>query len=221
MDQGIINAFKIRYRTHVVKRRIEQIEYGSDEVDMTVLDAIKYLGAAWVATTRSTIANCFRKAGFKFDDDDEDNEEDQPITSFRNACSHLNRIDSSFIVIPDDYLNIDAELPFAGALTDEEIVASYMPQVEQESDAEEAETEPEPAMTRAQAMKHLEDFKMFLLQSSEDRRTTLKLVTSIKNEMEIRVMPVQSTITSFFSFEFIFIFFILSFSYLLISLCSK
>jgi len=35
MDQGIINAFKIRYRTHVVKRRIEQIEYGSDEVDIT------------------------------------------------------------------------------------------------------------------------------------------------------------------------------------------
>ncbi len=81
------------------------------------------------------------------------------------------------------------------------IVASYMPQAYQESDAEEAETEPEPTMTRAHAMKCLEDFKMFLLQSSEDRRTTLKLVTSIENEMEVRVMPVQSTITSFFRFN--------------------
>ena len=38
---------------------------------MTVLDANKYLGASWDATIRSTIANCYRKAGFKFDDDDE------------------------------------------------------------------------------------------------------------------------------------------------------
>ena len=73
-------------------------------------------------------------------------------------------------MIPDDYLNIDAELQFAGELADEEIVAPYMPQVDQESDAEEAETEPEPAMTRAQAMKCLEDFKMFLLQSSGPSR---------------------------------------------------
>ena len=37
MDQGIINAFKIQYRTHIVKRRLDSIEYGIECTPLTVL----------------------------------------------------------------------------------------------------------------------------------------------------------------------------------------
>ncbi len=42
MDLGIINPFKIRYRTQVVSRWIQQIEYGDDGKEINVLDAINY-----------------------------------------------------------------------------------------------------------------------------------------------------------------------------------
>ncbi len=66
MDQGVINSFKCKYRTNVVRQRLEDIEYGEDQTKtITVLDAIKLIGAAWADTTDLTIKNCFRKAGFK------------------------------------------------------------------------------------------------------------------------------------------------------------
>ncbi len=43
MDLGIINPFKIRYRTQVVSRWIQQIEYGDDGKEINVLDAINYM----------------------------------------------------------------------------------------------------------------------------------------------------------------------------------
>jgi len=204
MDQGIINAFKIRYRTHIVKRRIEQIEYGGDEgdVNITVLDAIRFVSAAWDATSRATITNCFRKAGFCFNNAVEEIEElDSPLTTYSNAFGHLNQIENSELVSAD-FLTVDEGLSFGGVLTDEEIIAPYLPHVGEAEINEESEEdeEPAPVISKAQAFKALADFKMFLLQSSQDHQGTLKLVACIEKEMESAVKPVvQSNITSFFN----------------------
>jgi len=208
MDQGIINAFKIRYRTHIVRRRIQSIEYGGDEEEVTinVLDAINYLSDAWDATTRTTIVNCYRKAGFRCArinvDLTLDDEEDSiaPVREFTESCNHLNRI-SNYEVNPDEYLAIDSILPFAGVLTDEEIVAQYMPlsadvQVEAESSDEEDEQEP-VSVSKAEARKHLDALKLYFLQSAQDSSDTLKLIKSVEKKLEEKI--VQSNITSFFS----------------------
>ena len=63
MDQGIINAFKIRYRTQIVKKRISALAYGDDAE--VLLDAINFVDEAWKTTTESAIQNCYRKAEFK------------------------------------------------------------------------------------------------------------------------------------------------------------
>ena len=65
MDQGIIQAFKRRYRTHIVKRKLESIEYGYEIQPITILDSINYIGDAWNNITPQIIKNCYRKAGFK------------------------------------------------------------------------------------------------------------------------------------------------------------
>ncbi len=124
MDQGIINSFKIRYRTHTVKRRIETIEYASEVDADSVLDAIKCIGAAWNSTTNTTISNCYRKAGFKSNQcihPEEIVEIDPSLQEFNDAWNRLNRVSNTFDFTQNDFLSIDADLPFAGVLTDEEI----------------------------------------------------------------------------------------------------
>ena len=184
---------------HIVKRRIESIsiEYGSEYGGVvTVYDAIKYLCDAWNGTTSSTISNCYRKAGFKckeLTELEEIVEIDPSVQEFNDAWNHLNRIDLTESS-QNDYLAIDAELPFAGVLTDEEIVASLLPQIESE---DEPEPEPEPLISRTDAIKGLQAFKLFMLQSSQDRSGALKLIETLEKEIENKV--VQSNITSFFS----------------------
>ena len=96
---------------------------------------------------------------------------------------------------------IDSILPFAGVLTDEEIVAQYMPlsadvQVEAESSDEEDEQEP-VSVSKAEARKHLDALKLYFLQSAQDSSDTLKLIKSVEKKLEEKI--VQSNITSFFS----------------------
>ena len=68
---------------------------------------------------------------------------DPSVQEVTDAWNHLNRIDLTELS-QNDYLAIDAELPFAGVLTDEEIVASLLPQIESE---DEPEPEPEPLIS--------------------------------------------------------------------------
>ena len=184
---------------HIVKRRIESIsiEYGSEYGGVvTVYDAIKYLCDAWNGTTSSTIYNCYRKAGFKckqLTELEEIVEIDPSVQEFNDAWNHLNRIDLTESS-QNDYLAINADLPFAGVLIDEEIVASLLPQIESE---DESDTEPESLISRTDAIKGLQAFKLFMLQSSQDRSGALKLIETLEKEIENKV--VQSNITSFFS----------------------
>ncbi|KAK3784006.1 hypothetical protein RRG08_025201 [Elysia crispata] len=70
-DQGIIQALKARYRKRVLKRLIASIETHDDNkvhLKLTVLDAITMAAAAWDEVTPTTIANCFRHAGFVLND---------------------------------------------------------------------------------------------------------------------------------------------------------
>jgi hypothetical protein len=74
-----------------------------------------------------------------------------------------------------------------------EISATFMHQ------AEEFVDEPEQVISGAQAMRGLDDFKKFLVQSSQDRMPTLKLVASIEKTIVATAKPLlQSKITSFF-----------------------
>ena len=63
MDQGIIQACKVKYRHRLIQRFVVDLEAGI-ETKVNLKDAVHMLASAWNAVTASTIANCFRKAGF-------------------------------------------------------------------------------------------------------------------------------------------------------------
>lgn len=68
LDQGIIKCFKTLYRKNLVRHLIAQVEAGNPGAakveDISVLDAVHWIGRAWNAVSAECVRNCFRKAGF-------------------------------------------------------------------------------------------------------------------------------------------------------------
>ena len=156
MDQGIINAFKIRYRTHIVRRRTDSIDYGGYDNNLTVLEAIKFVSSAWNTTTSSIIQNCYRKAGFKstiVEQVEVQIEEDPAREEYVQAWADLNKATNSFDFNQDEFLSIDNEKPVGSILTDEEILTELAP--------EPASEEPESEIPPVVVSKHeaIHDFK--------------------------------------------------------------
>ena len=56
--------------------------------------------------------------------------------------------------------------------------------------------QPEQAISRKDALKGLNAFKLFMLQSSQDRSDLLKIIEGLEKEMEAKI--VQSKLTNFF-----------------------
>ena len=54
-----------RYRTRLVRKNLNQIEYGHITTPLTILESINYLDEAWEEICVEIIQNCYRKAGFK------------------------------------------------------------------------------------------------------------------------------------------------------------
>lgn len=64
MDQGIIHSFKRHYKSCMIKRYIATVEADMDPTPPNILDALFLIQNAWESVTTTTIANCFKKAGF-------------------------------------------------------------------------------------------------------------------------------------------------------------
>ena len=116
MDQGIIQNLKVHYRGLVLRRYIAEVEAGTTSFyNISLLDATRYLVRAWDAVTPTTIANCFRKAGFRVDGTARDGTEGVAETdkTYEGLFERLR----AFMRVPDDINFSD----FATA--DEEVVA--------------------------------------------------------------------------------------------------
>ena len=67
------------------------------------------------------------------------------------------------------------------------------------ADNDEKESDPEPEVSISDAIKGLQTFKLYMLQRSLDRRSVLKQVNSLENELKVK--HIQSNIDSFFKFH--------------------
>ena len=63
MDQGVIRATKAYYRAITVQKFIEAIDTKKPLPDLSILDAMNILVAAWARVSEQTVQNCFKKAG--------------------------------------------------------------------------------------------------------------------------------------------------------------
>lgn len=68
MDAGIIENLKVGYRRLLLRSRIDHIDSGDLGWRPSLLDAVDYLKQAWDFVKQETIANCFKHAGFIFDE---------------------------------------------------------------------------------------------------------------------------------------------------------
>ena len=94
-------------------------------------------------------------------------------------------------------MTVDTDVPFAGLLTDEEIIAGFLPKQASDTSAEQEEEEVLQRISKIEASKHLQALKMYFMQSGEDRSESLKHLASI--EKDLAVKTIQSNISSFFS----------------------
>ena len=77
MDQGIIQAMKLKFHKRQSRRILSDMDKNKDMCSsellklVTVLDAIYWLKSSWDEVESSTIERCFQKCGFKLSDNED------------------------------------------------------------------------------------------------------------------------------------------------------
>jgi hypothetical protein len=118
MDQGIIQNLKVHYRKRVLVKFIAAIDKDTTP-NINLLDALHLLSQAWNCVTPSTIANCFRHAGFAQSDslpieEDFDIEDNIPLAKLRQHGLNPE--------ILEKFTTVDKDIQTCATLTDDDII---------------------------------------------------------------------------------------------------
>ncbi|XP_070390804.1 tigger transposable element-derived protein 6-like [Dermacentor albipictus] len=185
LDQGVIRSMKCAYRQRVMQRLLLNVETGRD-TKLDLYMALQMMAAAWAATGRPVIANCFTHAGFKLGDPDIDSAEDaadcngavQPpadVIASWAALQGAGSVPSS--VELDDFIDADVNVIAREELSDEDIIKSVRDDGGQSDDDEVPDLHP-PATSRVldafdvirnSVAVHDDDVAMQLLSECENR----------------------------------------------------
>lgn len=192
LDQGIIRAFKAGYRKRVIKWLLQNMEAVQSVYELTkrltVLDAIHWISAAWNDLDTKCIENCFRKAGFKKDanndddvvlceDVDEDEETGNIFEEMQRFIEHLpvmDALDSMNYITADDDLRTDYTYGSTAGEIALEVFQKYeeskisKPDDSDDSDIEILEESIPKLMTQSEIMRCLKGLKEFCLEKKPD-----------------------------------------------------
>lgn len=132
MDQGIIQACKMKYRRRLLQRVVADIEAGL-ETKIDLKEAVHIISKAWDSVSAETISNCFRKAGFVLAQSATDNTDVSSVDQgsednrlMRNMWDFISD-QYSLTVTLDDWVGMDDGIDTdATNLTEEAIVESVM-----------------------------------------------------------------------------------------------
>ncbi|KAL1457150.1 hypothetical protein WDU94_001811 [Cyamophila willieti] len=197
LDQGIIHNFKTFYRKEVVKIVLDALDK-EEPVNISVLSAMLLTDKAWRAVTSNTILNCFKKAGFPFDSQTEDQLEDI-------APTHDFHIPTDLDVDMDEFIRVDDEVAVWGPLTDDEIVEQTAePTNDQTIDNPDGGADDDSEVVEPVSIKEARaafgKLKMFCLQCNDvddqDFQALFLLEARIDNEQNAALK--QTKITDFF-----------------------
>ena len=133
MDQGVIRSLKCKYRTRIIKTIINAIDNGRQMSSVSILEAMEMFADSRSEVSKSTIINCFRKAGFKEGVSDED---DDPFSASKSSIDQLRQRDENLIPNYFTYKNIltvGNDIAVMGVvMADEEIVQELIEVTEEE-----------------------------------------------------------------------------------------
>lgn len=148
LDQGIINSVKCAYRKRVIDKLLLDLHL-KRPTKVDIYQAMEMLSASWTATSKETVVNCFRKAGFHdlegatgagtasggVHQEDDDMANDQALhAAWRNLQGDGAAPDN---VELDDYLYADSAVIATEEMTDEAIASSVRGDMEDENDSDE------------------------------------------------------------------------------------
>jgi hypothetical protein len=172
LDQGIIHSFKAKYRTQLVREKLEALEQNSTIPKITVLSAIQKIEKAWIGVTSTTINNCFRKAGFNGEDYLGEIDTISSIDESREVENIYQNYDSDFNM--DAYVRFDDNIETHASLNDDEIIEEVQnnqnanDSVVEEDDENDIEIENNNVITTNTAAKLVKDLKIFLFSQKDD-----------------------------------------------------
>ena len=219
MDQGIIQALKLKYRKKELRRVIARMDedraaFGPDLMKATnVLEAIYCVNRSWQEVEDSTIVKCFKKAGFH--EDGEIEEEPQEIQQEAEEDLEIVAQDL-FGCTLQDLIDIDNDIATCATSNDwDRPVGDLLGELHGEVDSEEDNTSDkenceEEVTTKSKSLINslsdaastLEELKEFALSNGyEDVLGQLLCLKDIVNtkKCERNGAAKQRTLTDFFS----------------------
>ena len=172
--------------------------------------------SAWSLVTPTTIANCYRNAGFVHGDAPfraesgaqvESNPESE-LRTFTNIWDVLNSTMGEMLSL-QDYIDVDNQVDCTERMTDQEIVAQVLNDrlnPESDNDDQLSETpidEPEPIPTTTQAIRAIDCIRQFTLSMDDNTsitEDTLQLTTILEQKPmhEKALRSKQTIITQYF-----------------------
>ncbi|XP_041364109.1 tigger transposable element-derived protein 6-like [Gigantopelta aegis] len=113
LDQGIIRAFKARYRRHMLRYLVTRIDVVGNASDLckqlTLLDAIHWISQAWNEMKPNMISKCFSVAGFSPTDEsvlEDDDDDDIPLSRLARELVTAD-VDTDILTSFDDDVPIE------------------------------------------------------------------------------------------------------------------
>ena len=170
----------------------------------TVLDAIRMISIAWQEVKQETVKNCFRKVGWKKDDNsvlstEQDDEDDLPLAILRER---LQLPDSMSF---EDYVRVDENVLSHEELSEADIVAELIsdPTTQEEDEEEEeeeevAQTESNPICSWTDARHYVNELRRFFEASGKTTDNDFFTLNSLDATLLKNVCQRQSSITDYF-----------------------
>lgn len=181
LDQGVIKIFKSNYRNLILKHLLVNIEMADSSHDLmkriNLLDAVYFTKKAWDQVTPQTVQNCFRKAGFTLDGEDNQTtldgefepEDELPL----NVLAEIQRrgfFGSSTLNSLNDFYQVDEDLVIERSALDQlDSLTETIAEMQEISDDSAEECEPidlqeirSNISTYKEAMDKTRDLKAFV-----------------------------------------------------------
>ena len=186
MDQGVIKSFKTHYRRCLVNRLLAAVDRNDNNFKVDILQAINVLSIAWREVTPTTVANCFRKAGFVKDDNPvgDGDQEINPDDLFWDEVQEEFAIDVPF----ENYVAVDDDVLTSESMTEGNIVdavrkaneSTDIKPEEPENDEEEEEFQKYVPENTAQCLEYISGIHTFF-QSSKVPENVLEALKTLED----------------------------------------
>lgn len=124
-----MRSFKVGYRSQIVRRHLDSVGEGKPCTSINILQSMRMADFAWKNTTKTTIKNCFIKAGFL---ENKISSETEEVDSIKHSIEvEINpeqwisiQKDFNPNISFEDFFDVDYDLQTCGTMTDKKIVAN-------------------------------------------------------------------------------------------------